>query len=220
MSTYVNKLNRGGSRVWQSLVHQTILCCLPRASGLALATVWLGVMAMETMAGALPSQLNLSGVRLAVCARGSSQVVATGKIDRVYLNHRKVGFFSFRLLPILVVQGPRIELIDAKSAGDWWMDAMQSQLTQRQGRIPVEWRDVELRFQPTNSLCICAAAAQLTSGGGPVLCRFDNVTIQADGEKWAIQKAELRTEQGGRLVGKRPNGPDFVWDIVSGKRLD
>src|SRR5580658_1408726 len=70
-------------------------------------------------AGGPADDYSLTGGEFAIYAHDSIQQIADCKVDRVFTDHRRFGFFHVQLLPLLVVQGVRLELADQTADGGW-----------------------------------------------------------------------------------------------------
>ena len=125
-------------------------------------------LACQALAAELPQDFHLQGVELSLYARGAGQPTANCRVAAVFVDHRKFGFFHFRLLPVLVAQGVQIELVQAP--GDrGWLANLESNLAPQVNRQAVEWRDVDLTWQRTNAPHLRAKVVRLAEANSPAI---------------------------------------------------
>jgi hypothetical protein len=167
----------------------------------------------------LPGGFDWPNAEFTTYARGSVREIADCKVERVFTGHRKVGFFRVRLLPVLVVQGVRLEFTDAAFSADWargfrpdWLPLVK--------RGDVEWRDVTVTFKKGNAPRLHANQAFPRTGGGATICEFKDVTLEAGGKTWQLPRAELRDEDGLPFAVWRSGGAERRMDLISGKITD
>ena len=137
----------------------------------------------------------------------SMQEIADCKVEKIFLDRRKLGFFRVNLLPVLVVQGVRLEFAGTDPTNEW-AETFQSDWLPRVKRRAVEWRDVDIGSQKAGAPRLHAGGAQPVAGT-PTVCVFKDVTVEANGVKWQMPRAELRNEDG---------RPHMVWKISGGER--
>jgi hypothetical protein len=135
------------------------------------------------------------------------QEIAVCKAERVFPDHRTLGFFKVRLLPVLVVQGVRVEFAAANPTNEW-AETFQPDWLPKVKRSGVEWRDVTITSQKAGTPRFHAGWAQ-PAAGTPTVCLFKDVTLEANGVKWQLAQAELRSEAG---------CPCVVWKAGGGER--
>src|SRR5690242_17089115 len=58
-------------------------------------------------------------VTFAIYPENSLESVALLKVKRVFTDHRHVGFFSVKVLPVVVAQGVRLEMASATPNTNW-----------------------------------------------------------------------------------------------------
>jgi hypothetical protein len=145
--------------------------------------------------------------------------IADCKVEKVFLDHREMGFFRVKLLPVLVVQGVRLEFAGTEPGGNW-PDSFQSDWLPKARHGAVEWRDVDIRFQNKNAVRLHADWAQPAAAGSPVICAFKGVTLTANGTTWRTPRAELRNEAGRpRLIWPADGGEQRL-DLFSGEIIN
>jgi hypothetical protein len=147
-------------------------------------------------------------LEFATYAPNSVREIADYKVETIFLDHRKLGFFRVKLLPVLVVQGVRLEFADASPTNEW-VQSFQTDWLPKVKRSAVEWRDVSIGSKKEGAPRLHADRAQVAAVGAPAVCTFKDVMLEANGVTWRISQAELRNE-GGR--------PRVVWTTGDGER--
>jgi hypothetical protein len=198
--------------------------CRSRASaGLAWFVLILPfVLATEAPAGNLPLDMGWQNMEFRTYAPDSIREIADCKIEKIFLDHRKLGFFRVKLLPVLVVQGVRLELAGSNPTNDW-PRGFQSDWMPDVKRSAVEWRDVDITVQKENAATapsLHADRAQPEAAGNPAICSFKGVTLEAGGAKWLTPQAELRNENGRPFVVWQDGGGTRRMDLFSGEIFD
>ena len=169
------------------------------------------------MAAELPQRIDVAGTTCSLYAQDFTHVIAKCSVDRIFIDHRKVGFFQIRLLPVLVAQGVRLELHQTLESIDA-LRKVQSNLTPQMTRHSLEWRDVEINFPGTNGPHIHAQSARMVQASGPVVCQLERVTIEGKGANWQLAKADLLTEPESRkLMGRTAEGFLFQLNLLTGE---
>jgi hypothetical protein len=187
------------------------------AVALAPLTLGLPIVLAEPVSGAdLPGGFNWQNAEFTTYAPGSIREIADCKVERVFIGHRKVGFFRVRLLPVLVVQGVRLEFADGASDADW-ARGFQSDWLPSVKRGDVEWRDVTVTFKKGNAPRLHAGQAFPRTGGSATVCRFEDVTLEAGGRTWQLPQAELRVKNGHPFAVWRDAGGERHLDLINGE---
>ena len=182
--------------------------------GLALAILLAG-------AGAAPGEdfplgFGWQNLEFTTYAPNSIRQLADYKVETIFLDHRKLGFFRVKLLPVLVVQGVRLDFADANPTNEW-VESFQPNWLPKVKRSAVEWRDVSIGSQKEGTPRLHAEEAQVAAVGMPVVCTFKEVTLVADGAEWRMPQAELRNEGGRqRVVWKTGDGEQHL-DLFGGE---
>lgn len=155
-------------------------------------------------------------VEFTTYARGTGREIATCKVEKVFTDHRKLGFFRVRLLPVLVIQGVRLKLAAPDTGADWthgfqpdWLPGVNSDA--------VEWRDVSVVFEATNAPVLRAERAFPSPGVGATVCKFKNVTVQVRGQTWHVPEADLRNENGQPCAIWSDGGGERRLDLLNGE---
>ena len=163
----------------------------------------------------LPTGVGWQNLEFRTYAPRSIQEIADCKVEKIFLDHRKLGFFRVKLLPVLVVQSVRLEFADANATNDW-AQSFQSDWLPKVKRSAVEWRDVSIGSQKEGAPRLHADEAQMAADGAPTICGFKNVTLEANGVKWQMAQAELRNENGRPRVVWKADGGERHMDLFSG----
>ena len=93
-----------------------------------------------------PTGFGWQNLEFRTYAPNSIREIADCKVEKIFLDHRKLGFFRVKLLPVLVVQGVRLEFADANPTNEW-AESFQSDWLPEVKRSAVEWRDVSMAFK-------------------------------------------------------------------------
>ena len=152
-------------------------------------------------------------------APNSTREIADFKVDKVFLDHRKLGFFKVKLLPVLVVQGVRVAFGDPNPTNEW-LETFQSDWLPKVDRSGVEWRDVGVGSQKSGAPRLHAGSALPSAPGSPTVCVFKDVTLEANGAKWQTPQAELRNEDGLPRVVWKAGGSERHLDLFSGELVN
>lgn len=152
-------------------------------------------------------------------APNSNRKVADCKVERIFLDHRKIGFFRVRLLPVLVAQGVRVEFGDPHPTNEW-RQSFQSDWLPKAEHGAVEWRDLSIGSPAQGSPRLHAGVAHLTAAGSPTICKFQDVTLEANGATQHMAQAELRNDAGRPWVVWQDGGNTRRCDLFSGETPD
>jgi hypothetical protein len=183
-------------------------------SGLVLAALLVG--AGRALGVDFPIDDGWQNLEFRTYAPNSIQEIADCKVDKIFLDHRKLGFFRVKLLPVLVVQGVSLEFGDADSTNDW-AQTFQSDWLPKVKRSAVEWRNVSITSQKEGAPRLHADQAQVSADGAPTVCVFKEVTLEAGGANWRMPQAELRNEGGHPHVVWKTRGGEQRMDLFSGE---
>lgn len=174
---------------------------------------------LSARAGGPVDDFSLTGGEFAVYAHDSIQQIADCKVDRVFADHRRFGFFHVQLLPLLVVQGVRLELADQTADGGW-ADSFKSDWLPGVKHDGLEWRDISVSVKGDGSPSIHADRALPVAKEPGKVCRFENVTLTARGKTWQAARAELHNENGHPRVVWHSGAEEFHWDLFTGEMAD
>lgn len=170
----------------------------------------------RTSGGDFPNGFTWQNLEVTVYAPNSNRKVADCMVEKIFLDHRKIGFFRVRLLPVLVVQGVRLEFGDPYPTNEW-AQSFQPDWLPKAEHGSVEWRDVSIGSQAQGSPRLQAGVAHLTASGSPTICKFQDVTLEANGTTRHMAQAELRNEGGRPQVVWSADGGVWRCDLFSGE---
>jgi hypothetical protein len=183
--------------------------------GLVLAVLLAG--ANWVPGGDFPVGFGWQNLEFRTYAPNSIREIADCKVEKIFLDHRKLGFFRVKLLPVLVVQGVRLEFADANPTNEW-AESFQSDWLPKVKRSAVEWRNVTIGSQKEDAPRVRAGWAQVGADRAPTICEFKDVTLEANGATWRMPQAELRDEGGrARVVWHTDGGGTRHMDLFSGE---
>lgn len=191
--------SRGGTR-WLGLVPTVLLALAGRVSGENASLGFGGAQNLE----------------FRTYAPNSIREIADCKVGRIFLDHRKLGFFRVKLLPVLVIQSVRLEFAGANPTNEW-AETFHSDWLPKVPHRCVEWRDVDISSQKAGAPRLHAGGAQPAAAGTLTVCAFKDVTVEANGAKWQMAQAELRSEGGRPRVVWKANGGERCLDLFSGE---
>jgi hypothetical protein len=184
--------------------------------GAGMIAVMVFDLAGRVFGGDFPPGFNPENFEVRTYASNSTREIADCKVEKIFLDHRSLGFFKVKLLPVLVVQGLRVDFGDAISSNEW-VDTFQSNWLPKVERRAVQWHDVGIGSQAPGAPRLHAASAEPAKAGTPTVCTFKDVTLEAYGQKWRMPQAELRSEEGRPRVVWKSGGVERRMDLFSGE---
>ena len=162
------------------------------------------------------ARLEARDVEIRLYPKNSTRQIAVCRVDRVYTDYRKMGFFRIKLLPVLVVEGVRLEFNQTEPQSDW-LEGLQFDPPPGMRGSAVEWHNFSVFVPGENQPRLHANRVLLTANAGATVYRLEGVTIQSGGESLAVPKAELQTKgQAGRVVWTR-SGKVIQWNLFTGQ---
>ncbi len=189
---------------------------LTRKFGLGLALAVLLAGAGKSPGENFPLGFGWQNLEFTTYAPNSIRQLADYKVETIFLDHRKLGFFRVKLLPVLVVQGVQLEFAEANPTNEW-AGSFQPDWLPKVKRSAVEWRDVNIGSKKDGAPRLHAERAQVAPAGAPAVCTFKEVTLVANGAEWRMPQAELRNEGGRpRVVWRTGEGEQHL-DLFSGE---
>jgi hypothetical protein len=142
--------------------------------------------------------------------------VAALKIGRIFTDHRRLGFFHIKLLPMLVAEGVHLEFAQATPQTNW-LEGFRFDPAPSVSRSAVEWRDFSVSIAREKLPRLQADRVHPTVTASSIVCQLEGVTVQAGLERLKVPKAELRAEgQSGQVVWTRSNRV-IQWDLFTGQ---
>lgn len=189
---------------------------LTRQFGLGLTFAVLLVGGSRAPGEDFPIGFGWQNLEFTTYAPNSIRKIADYKVETIFLDHRKLGFFRVKLLPVLVVQGVRLEFADPNPTNEW-VESFQPGWLPKAKRSAVEWRDVNIGSQKAGAPRLRAEAAQVAADGAPAVCTFKSVILEANGATWRMPQAELRNEGGRPRVAWKTGDGERRLDLFSGE---
>lgn len=122
-------------------------------------------------------------------SRGGSSPAAVVRIKRLFTDYQRRGFFRIGLLPMLVAEGVRIEILQPEETLAALQGA-QKWLHSRAARKGLEWRDVQFHFQTEAAPRLEATRLQLSDDGAWRLT--DGVVFRLGTNEWRQLEAILQ----------------------------
>jgi hypothetical protein len=167
-------------------------------------------------AAGLSGSLQASNVESVIYGDDFFKPVAAVKIGRIFTDHRRLGFFRVKLLPVLVAEGVRLEFAQANPQTNW-LAGFRFDPAPAVGRSAVEWRDFSVSIAQEKLPRLQADRVHPTVNASSIVCQLEGVTVQAGLERFKVPKAELRAEgQSGQVVWTRSHQV-IQWDLFSGQ---
>lgn len=175
-----------------------------------------GLLPLNSPAAGPAAGFEMHDVEIRVFPENSIQQIAVCRIDSVFTEHRKIGFFRVKLLPRLIVEGVRLEF-DQAVLGTNWLEGLRFDPAPGVRRSAVEWRDFTVFFPQEKLPRLRAERAYPPMNAGATRFRLDGVTVQTGGEPISLPHAELRAEgPSGQVVWTRSN-QIIQWDLFTGQ---
>ncbi len=201
-------------------VRAAILRVFPAGGQLWLAALCFAAQAFGMgRAGAADDPRIVEGrnLRTAIYARGSTNRAVTLSVDRLFNEKRRAGFFRVRLLPLIVLQGVRIEIASAE-AGTNLASAFQARLApMRNPRGPVEWRGVSIYLGTEPNPRLEARRIVLAAGAEAGMCDLEELTLQTEDGRVALPRARMSLkDHPGRVFWGDSDAPE-EWDLFTTK---
>lgn len=139
---------------------------------------------------------------------------AVWKIKSISPEYRKMGFFSVRLLPVLVAEGIQLDFPQASPQTNW-LEGFHCSWRRAADPKVVEWRDFSVFFPQEKSPRLRAKRVYPVLQGGVLLSRLEGVTLQAGSRTLSLPRAEVRAEgRAGEIVWHEA-GETRRWDLFS-----
>jgi hypothetical protein len=154
-------------------------------------------------------------VTMGIYSDDSSALVATLKVARVFNENRRLGFFRVKLLPVLVVQGVRLEFTESTPNTNWPAGFRANPAPLARPGTSLEWRDVSVRFPQDTHPRLQAGQLHPPTGTDAESCLLEHVTLQTDAGALNVARARLLLKGlAGRLVWES-QGVIQQWDLFT-----
>ena len=194
---------------------QRCLGHLQRLGG-ALCALTVAFLPVRATSAGFASSFKARNIEIPVFLGNSVEPVAVWKIDNVFTDHRRIGFFRVKLLPILVAEKIRLEFTSAKPQTNW-LEEFRFKLAPTASRNAIEWRDFSISFPEERMPRLKANRGHLAVNAGEAVCRLDGVTVQVGSEQMKVAHAELRTRAQSAEVAWQALGKTIQWDLFTGQ---
>ena len=153
------------------------------------------------------------GAQVPIFSDDSSSLLAVLKIERLFTDRRRMGFFQVRLLPIRVAQGVSLEFKEVKADTNW-VGAFHFKAPFAQ---VAEWRDVSVKMPDDATPRFHAQRLYAPKSADADFWLLENVSLQTAAGPVAIPKARLlKTGAPGRVIWES-GGSECQWDLFSRK---
>jgi len=169
-----------------------------------------------TLAAGAPEAFNARRVQLDLFARDSIQVIAHCELDKVFLEHRKLGFFRVKLLPLLVAEGVRVEFTQANPQTNW-VEGFRFNPAPKIHARAMEWRDFRLFFPGEPSPRLRADRVIPAAAGTSAVCRLEGVQLATGGEPVQLARADLNETADGGAISWRTDDASVRWNLLTGQ---
>jgi hypothetical protein len=170
--------------------------------------------AAHGMASGLSGSITTSNLEIRIYPKNSLEPDAIWRIDRIVTEHKRIGFFSVQLMPMLVVQGIQLEFTQTNPPADW-PEGFRCDWMPTHNRSVLEWRDFNISFPNEIIPRLHADRAHPVANAGSLVCRLDGVTLQASSGLIHLPHAAVRMEgQAGKIVWQ-DSGATIQWDLFS-----
>jgi len=170
----------------------------------------------KTNAAGVPEGFTARTVQLDVFARDSIQLIARCEMDKVFLEHRKLGFFRVKLLPVLVAQGVRVEFTQANPQTNW-VEGFRFNPAPTLHARAMEWRDFQLFFPGEKSPRLRADRVIPAAPGSASVCRLEGIQLATSGGPVQLGRGELNAMADGGAISWRTEAAHFRWDLLTGQ---
>jgi len=182
----------------------------------ALCALAAGFLPVSVPAAGLPGSLQASNVESVIYGADLFKPVATLKIERVFTDHRRLGFFHVKLLPVLVAEGVRLEFVQAGPQTNWLEDLQFDPAPGVRHRA-VEWRHFTVFFPQEKLPRLQAGQVYPPANAASTVYQLEGVTIRSGSEPFNVPRAELRAEgRSGQVVWTHSNLV-IQWDLFTGQ---
>ena len=154
-------------------------------------------------------------VTVGIYTGDSSSMVALLKVGRIFTENRRLGFFRVKLLPVLVVQGVRLEFTESMPNTNWPAGFRVNPAPLARPGTSLEWRDVSVRFPQDVQPRLQAGQLHPPTRTDGESCLLENVTLRTDAGALHVSRARLLLNGlTGRVVWESPGGVQ-QWDLFT-----
>jgi hypothetical protein len=202
MNLIIQKLTERSNHSWRLRV---LLCALIAGCSPAVGR-----------AADFSSSFSSSNMEISVYSQDSLAPDAVWKINSVSPEHRRMGFFSVKLLPVLVAEGIRLEFTKTGPQTNW-LEGFRCEWAPAANRGLMEWRDFSIFFPQETVPRLHAKRVHPAANAGSLICRLEGVTLQIGARPIHLSRAEVRAEGQSAAIVWRDSAATFRWDLFSGQ---
>jgi hypothetical protein len=193
-----------------------VLLCLLAVASLAARGGAADSFPADGLAGARIVSFAATDMEVTDYADNSLEPDAVWKIKSVSPEHRRMGFFSVKLLPVMVVRDIQLNFTSPRPQTNW-LDDLHCEWVPVAKRAAFEGREFSVCFPGENTPRLQAQRVYPVTRAGPLVCRLEGVTLQTASQPVHLARAEVRAEvRAGAIVWHVPEAT-IQWDLFSGQ---
>jgi hypothetical protein len=144
----------------------------------------------------------------------ASALVGTLRVERVFTEQQRFGFFRVKLMPILVAQGVRLELNQAQP-GTNWTAGFRVKLAPLARSSRIEWRGVSIAFAGESEPRLQARRLQLPDQPETDHCLLEDLTLDTDAGLVQASRATLLLGASAGTVVWESSGFLHQWNLFT-----
>ena len=157
-----------------------------------------------------------SNMEISVYSQNSLAPEAVWKINRISSEHRRMGFFSVKLLPVMVVEGIQLEFTNTNPQTNW-LEGFRCEWAPAASRDIFEWRNFSILFPQEKAPRVQARRVHPAPNAGSLICQLEGVTLQTVYQPVHLSRAEVRAEGQSAAIVWRDSAATIQWDLFSGQ---
>lgn len=154
-------------------------------------------------------EVKARGVTMPFYATGVPSAVAVLRVKQLSKDHRRVGFFKVRLLPILACEEVHLEVLRPESAAGL-LEELESSLGRFSGGQPVEFRQLRITFPGESQPRLQARRARLSEQGDALI--LEGVALSDS----TLPRATLQLRANAGQVRARTGGQVLDFNLFAG----
>jgi hypothetical protein len=155
-------------------------------------------------------------MKISVYSENSQEPEAVWTIHKVSLEHRRLGFFSVKLLPVVMVDGIQLQMTKAAPQTNW-LEGFRCEWLPATSRSIFEWRDFSIFFPSETEPRLHARYAHPVANAGSLICRIEDVRLQTGAQPLHLPRAEVRTDGIAGEIVWQDAAATIRWDLFSGQ---
>ena len=173
-----------------------------------------GIQLSEDLTSTRVSGLAASDLVITDYRENSIEPEEVWNIAQISREYRHMGFFTVKLLPVLVVKGIRLDLGSASGQTNW-LGGFRCDWSPRANPTVFEWRDFSVFFPGETAPRLRAKRVYPVAGPGSLAGRLEGVILQTGAELVYLPRAEVRaTGRAGEIVWQDRSAA-IRWDLFS-----